>query len=659
MQENQCLTKEHTDQVQEKTNTPITASASRSTRPSHVKSDEIERSILQSIEEVVKFYSLDNRPYKSKNSKHGFECFSEITYDHHSLSNAFKTTGGIRLAEWIKGLQDNIFIDLGENEEFDIEWKNKTDSKNKYTEIEIKILDAGTTQVNLAIHVFLSTCLIQVKGKMFTKFQDEVFPKIYAKINANNTEPINTETGNGTSDHISKEEAIDKVTDNNGNNKMNENVKLEDLNKELDFLTSDNKKLKESISLLDKSLADVIKAVGSIKEAICDSEAKLSKQISNLERKYEDKLQIYNNELKEEMKKDITNIKQSFRDRFAGLEDSLRKRITNLEEKFDNLPTTTPQDMILEDTQIQQISTNETAIQSLQSKVYQLENILTKFDEKINTEHTYQQKATSYSGAVKFRTPTPQPEAQSYNHQPDHQENEMGPKSLVVLMDSNRRFINTDKLWRDCEMVPCYHIKEAKELINKISTSQDSPKAILIHTGVNDIEDTSPQELFKQIKDLVHEFQSILPNTKLILSELTPRMDSFDRDVLKVNEMIKTNIPVNDKITIIRHNSLRAFQHFRDNKHVTNTSGIARLAGNLKHGIRIAFGIQTSKRDGSIPSPRLAEPQLPQPQLPPQWQNNYQHHSKPKDADQKLDTMCNQMETLISLLKFQVSTPRV
>ena len=110
---------------------------------------------------------------------------------------------------------------------------------------------------------------------------------------------------------------------------------------------------------------------------------------------------------------------------------------------------------------------------------------------------------------------------------------------------------------------------------------------------------------------------------------------------------------------MICHNTLRAFQHFHDNKHVTNTSGITRLAANLKHGIRTAFGIQINKSDGSISSPRLTEQfsnsrQNSHPHLPPQWQNNYQQHSmnKPKDTDQKLDSMCSQTDTLISLLKF-------
>ena len=118
---------------------------------------------------------------------------------------------------------------------------------------------------------------------------------------------------------------------------------------------------------MDESLADVIKVVSFIKEAISDSEDKLSKHISHLEIKHADKLQIYNNEFKGEMKKDITNMKQSFWDRFAGFEHSFRKRILNLEEKFDNLPTITPKGMITDDAQIQQISTTEIEIQFLRS----------------------------------------------------------------------------------------------------------------------------------------------------------------------------------------------------------------------------------------------------------------------------------------------------
>ena len=96
--------------------------------------------------------------------------------------------------------------------------------------------------VNLVIHVVLITCLIEVERQIFANFQTELLPKISAEINANKAEPSNTQTGNRTSYHIAEEETIntsnDKVTDNFGNDRMDENVTLEVLHKELDFLTS-------------------------------------------------------------------------------------------------------------------------------------------------------------------------------------------------------------------------------------------------------------------------------------------------------------------------------------------------------------------------------------------------------------------------------------
>ena len=140
--------------------------------------NEVENDILSSIDEIIKVYDLENRPCKTKATKHGFEYCRDETYDQHSLSNAFKTSGGEQLAKWIKGLQDHIYIDLEKEGQYNIEWKNKTDNKNKFSEIEIKISDRSTKQIGLTIHVFLNSNLIQVKGKLFTIFQNEMLPII-------------------------------------------------------------------------------------------------------------------------------------------------------------------------------------------------------------------------------------------------------------------------------------------------------------------------------------------------------------------------------------------------------------------------------------------------------------------------------------------------
>ena len=88
-----------------------------------------------------------------------------------------------RLGHWIFALQNHVCIDLASNG-FDVRWNNKTDSKNNIIEIEIHITEKGSQDApeknSLAIHVFLTTALIQIKGSMIHKFIKEIFPELKA-----------------------------------------------------------------------------------------------------------------------------------------------------------------------------------------------------------------------------------------------------------------------------------------------------------------------------------------------------------------------------------------------------------------------------------------------------------------------------------------------
>ncbi len=84
-------------------------------------------------------------------------------------------------------------------------------------------------------------------------------------------------------------------------------------------------------------------------------------------------------------------------------------------------------------------------------------------------------------------------------------------------------------------------------MINTNSNSQDKPQAVLIHIGANDIETLPAQDLFNEVEGLINNFKRVLPNSKLILSEITPRIDCFDRKVMQKNEMIDALIPTDEK----------------------------------------------------------------------------------------------------------------
>lgn len=144
-------------------------------------------------------------------------------------------------------------------------------------------------------------------------------------------------------------------------------------------------------------------------------------------------------------------------------------------------------------------------------------------------------------------------------------------------------------LWRSSNISSCNTLTEAVNMISSLTTH---PQAVLVHAGVNDIEHSKPEDIIETIRSLVISFKQNLPNSQLILSEIIPRMDGLDRDVIATNRMIHEVLQDEEQVIIVKHHSLRNQEFYNDNKHVTNTNGVQKLAGNLKFGIRKAFGIQ-------------------------------------------------------------------
>eukprot|EP00112_Aurelia_sp_Birch-Aquarium-sp1_P000188 Seg10144.1 transcript_id=Seg10144.1/GoldUCD/mRNA.D3Y31 product="hypothetical protein" protein_id=Seg10144.1/GoldUCD/D3Y31 len=112
-------------------------------------------------------------------------------------------------------------------------------------------------------------------------------------------------------------------------------------------------------------------------------------------------------------------------------------------------------------------------------------------------------------------------------------------------------------------------------------------------------------------------------------------MDAFDRDVVRVNELIKSFTYDMENITVVRHHSLRNFQLMRDNKHVSSSAGVQRLAGNLKFGIRSAFGIPAMKESQFQPQFARQSEFAPAPtrmRMPYHWSN-------PNNSSQRVTEM--------------------
>ena len=90
------------------------------------------------------------------------------------------------------------------------------------------------------------------------------------------------------------------------------------------------------------------------------------------------------------------------------------------------------------------------------------------------------------------------------------------------------------------------------------------------------------------------------PNLKIILSEITPRFDSLDKDVLHLNAKIFNSIKACENKFVVHHNILQKEEFYYDNKHLKKDH-IHHLASNMKFGMRKVLGIRFLKSTGMMP----------------------------------------------------------
>ena len=108
--------------------------------------------------------------------------------------------------------------------------------------------------------------------------------------------------------------------------------------------------------------------------------------------------------------------------------------------------------------------------------------------------------------------------------------------------------------------------------------------ALFIHIGVNDVEidlldaKTIADHLTKVVLNAREKF----PDTKLFLSEVTPRSDSLNEKVLKINSLLKNCLFNISNLKLVIHSNLADQIYFYDDKHFNRYKGIPSLARNLK-----------------------------------------------------------------------------
>ena len=160
---------------------------------------------------------------------------------------------------------------------------------------------------------------------------------------------------------------------------------------------------------------------------------------------------------------------------------------------------------------------------------------------------------------------------------------------VVMLCDSNRKFLDIHKLsgTRNSRMIACGTSGKAIEIINTPRFKVN--KALIINTGVNDLEHLSKDEIINQQIEMIEKATKTFPGIKVFLSGLTPRQDDYDDIVIEINDAVHKKVEQMPNAHLVYNRNLRQRRFYFDVKHLSGRAGVPVLARNIKTEMRKAL----------------------------------------------------------------------
>ena len=214
-----------------------------------------------------------------------------------------------------------------------------------------------------------------------------------------------------------------------------------------------------------------------------------------------------------------------------------------------------------------------------------------------------------------------------------------------MCMDSNSKYLIRRKLWDldGTEFRKCYTLSQVKNIVTE-TTNYKNLKYFLISVGCNDLDTEDPTTVFNNIRGLVSQLAERYPQIKVIIAEITPRMDDKDPMVIATNDMINEYAQNSNQIYVIKNSNLRDPYYFYrgDSKHIRKAC-IGRFAANIKYTLRLAYG-----RKKYTPSPSRT---FGTPSINRQYENHQKHQPQHEQLQQQ-QTISDQiqMQQLIHFL---------
>ena len=124
--------------------------------------------------------------------------------------------------------------------------------------------------------------------------------------------------------------------------------------------------------------------------------------------------------------------------------------------------------------------------------------------------------------------------------------------------------------------------------------SCNSPKIdyLLISVGCNDLDSKDHKQVFSEAEVLLQQIRTSYPGIKIIFSEITPRNDMRDSEVIAFNDLLAAYATKYNDVTVVIHKNLRDsdWSMYKDAKHIYRNK-IPKFAANIISGLKHAYGI--------------------------------------------------------------------
>ena len=168
---------------------------------------------------------------------------------------------------------------------------------------------------------------------------------------------------------------------------------------------------------------------------------------------------------------------------------------------------------------------------------------------------------------------------------------------LLICFDSNWQFINPRKLWKVNGSI----VKRCSTLFDVSKVVHSFPHSVvkhfLLNVGTNDLDEKDHHQVFGELEQVVDAIRTRYPGIQMVISEIPPRKDTRDEDVINFNELLRSYAANHTDITIALHHNLRdeSYSMFYDNKHIKEIK-VPKFAKNIIRAMLKSYKI-TDKRE--------------------------------------------------------------